>query len=188
VLYAYFEKHLYDVTFEYEDGQDTPIYKVKKYAYGDRILDPGLVPYKKDDLSDAERYSFKGFIEAKNAGSENPDIIDFNTLTCKGTSHYKSFFKKESVYDSVSNLDWFEFSPVNNPKGYSISINPKYIINAEECLIRGKITLPSYYKGEPVVGIRHAGTDENPDPNGFKNNTNITHIYWKEQENEPLSL
>lgn len=191
VLEAYFEPHQYSITFEYENGDNVEQHIVLR-TYNQLIGSPDIVPYKKLDTSDVERYGFVGFALEKYAADANPLLADFTTEKCTGVdAKYRAIFKKESVWDAVSNLSWFDFSPYEN-RGWIVRVNSNYINpKTGECSVQGKITLPAYYEGQPVLAIASSSASNQLDnPNGFAYNNKITHVYWYEDEskNEFLSL
>ena len=67
---------------------------------------------------------------------------------------------------------------------YNIQGNGYKIDIKENIALSGKVTLPTYYKGLPIVKLGKSFTKRFS--NGRANN--ITHIFWKRKENEPCML
>ena len=107
--------------------------------------------------------------------------------------NFYAVFKKQSVYDEVTDLSYFTFTPIayreensipaaDRDDSYNITNGYKIDIAAGKKLF-GKITLPSYYNNLPVtvLGATFGRT-------GTGDSANITHIFWKQTENEPCTL
>ena len=136
--------------------------------YGSMLKDPGLVPsYSDNNLADDEKYKFLGYTQ-----NEKQLIVDsvasakvINLETMMSVQNYKFYatFMKSSVYEDPLGEQYFSFeesAAIALSKGYYIS--PKAGVS-----LSGKITLPTTYNGQPIVGIR-----------GFNRQTNVTHVYW----------
>lgn len=186
ILYAYFEPHKYQMNFYYQDG--TLIEGPVEYEYNQLIKTPNLIPAIEDDLGDFERYGFKGYTSS----SSSSEIINFEKEYCIGIDkNYYAYFVEENVYENPSDLNIFSFTSIkiNDIEGWSVQINDKYIEN-KIGTISGKITIPSYYNNKPVIEIAGANYSYSTliEGNGFIFNKNLTHIFWYETSEHPLSL
>ena len=164
VFYAIFTIHKYHIEFYAGPNkileQDIP--------YGDMLSDPGLVPsYTDSSLADDEKYRFLGYTQNENqliVTSENAaKTVNLNTMMSVQDYKFYATFIKESVYSSPLDNSYFTFAQEDHGSidgGY-------YIYPAEGVQFSGKITLPSTYNNQPIVGI-----------GGFYNQPNVTHIYW----------
>ena len=148
VFYAIYKKHSYTISFYNHDGKE--LLKQISVEYNTALSDPGLIPYRDDSLLDLEqRYVFKGYsidptmteIENKN---EIKDVVkDLTTMISDRNWNFYACYMKESVYDSPTDLKYFNFNYVNftinriDYSGVEINLKPEY--KAE---LAGKITIP----------------------------------------------
>jgi hypothetical protein len=148
-----YEIYFYDADEKLMDGYPIEV------QYGLPIPEPELIPYKDDSKLPLEkRYGFKGYT-LKNSTA----IIDLTSVKTAQNYHLYSYFEEESVYDSVTNLAYFEIGPGYD---YEDTDNPGYnTLGANSCTLRvktgvklsGKVTLPSYYEGKPITYIYNGG-------------------------------
>ena len=136
-------------------------YSVSNYLYRDS-----------SDLDTYERWAFQGW-SYTNYGDTNPiapNYIDTSYLTVTGNLTAYAHFIKEDVRKVATKQEYFSFTDceVNGVSGYSISLNDNY-----KTIIAGKVTLPSNYNSKPILKIADSG---------FKNNFDITHIFFLEAE------
>lgn len=181
----------YHITFY--DGDDN-ILTDYDIDYGSFITNdkmPSAIPYKDDsELALTQTYRFKGYTTTKNSSS----IVDVQQIQISKDWNFYPVFRQQSVYEEATSSEYFNFVLTDyvdtsyNPEvgdskynlnGWSISIKPNI-------QLKGKITLPSYYQGKPVIIInnnfgRYNGTD-------ISTGKDITHIFWRETSQEPCSL
>lgn len=190
----------YNVIF-YTDENGSEVLETKQIEYNNNIIKPAEIPYKDDSaLSLTQTYKFKGFTSVKGSSQ----ITDVTQITVQRDWEFYPVFKQQSVYEETTDLSCFTFidgvkyidadnvpSSVANSSynwndssgGYAISIKPGVIL-------KGKVTLPSYYNGKPIIEIASGsfGTTNNIGYYRDSNTRNITHIFWKESQNEPCRL
>ena len=163
-FYAIFTIHSYHI--EYFVG--TKRIHEEYIPYGDMLKDPGLVPsYTDDSLADEEKYRFLGYSQNENQLVVNSETaaktVKLDTLMSVQDYKFYATFIKESVFASPLDDSYFIFTP----EDHSDISGGYYIYPAEGVKFSGKITLPSTYNGQPIVGI-----------GGFYTQTDVTHIYW----------
>lgn len=181
IFYAVYEVHKYTITFY---NWDETVIDIKLVPYGDRIEVPSTIPYKNDSqLSLTQRYAFKGY----STDLSSSDLVDFNEIRSIRDYKFYAHFSQESVYTSPIGNEYLSFlsGSYQDPetgeptRGYIISIKSGYSVS-------GKVTLPTYYNNEPVIGIgsgRSLSTDNGG--NGFDWNENLTHIFWYVEDKKP---
>ena len=186
----------YHIIF-YANEEGTEVLSESNIEYNNNIFAPTDIPYKDDNgLALTETYRFKGFTNIKGSST----VVDLDEIQAIRDWEFFPVFRVQSVYDEVSNLDWFNFVPYDykdnvlpsdlvdssyDANGYAVSL--KSGLN-----ISGKITLPSYYgegtNRKPVVCISSTIATGNENVGWPKSGENITHIFWKQSAQEPCKL
>ena len=192
-FYAVFERHTFKIQFlkgsvniGFENATD-PI----GVKFGDFIptpkVDPGL---DESGLADDRRYKFLGWTQDRSntivSTPSKAKIVDVSSIQASDDLIFYAVFCEESVYDSVTDLKYFTFTPTSYTNVFTGDriggANNAYAIGLKlyneetqpdgyaPTALTGKITLPSYYEGYPVIAIA---------PSGFANNTNITHVFFE---------
>lgn len=123
------------------------------------------------DLNEYSRYNFLGWSTnyyENGLVSDNNKIeyVDLENLTITNNINLYACYKIEDVRGNATSEKYFDFMKVSD--GYGISIKDNY-----RNILTGKITLPSYYNGEPITIIGNASGNY-----GFQNTTNITHVFF----------
>ena len=200
VFYAVFTLHEYEMSFYV--GQD--LVKTIFVPFGSVLSDPELLPsYTDINLGLTEVYKHLGWTQNEKTKiverASQANLVDFSKMLSVQDYRFYAVFKKQSVYEETTDLKYFQFgganeeitsynedtygipsnvrnSAYNIARGYKIDIKPGVKLS-------GKITLPSYYKGLPVIAMGGSFTKVNN-----TENEDITHIFWKGSETEPCSL
>ena len=199
-LYAVFTQTLYSINFYNPDGS---LITTRYTTYGRPIPDPQISPsYEVANMELTEVYSFKGWTrEQANAlptakSRINSILVNLSRtiVTEDGIKLYAVYFK-QSVYDEPSNLDLFDFTDITLrensfgiPEAYqqSTPYTGVEVRLKSTASISGKITLPAYYNGKPVVSI---GTNafriqNDEDAERIK----MTHLFWYTEGNQEPQL
>ena len=210
LLYAVFENHPYDVYFHNPDGT---VLAITHSTYGTKAKLPDIMPsIDEGGLPLTQTYKFKGYshgvaVDPDSINDDNRDYMlreylsNVADFTITKDQHFYAVYVKESVYNEVTNLNYFNFEATsyleantNIPQefrntSYNVPDNGGWIITIKQGVaLSGKITLPSYYQGKPVIQI-----GDNSHSSGFgsyydRTNRGITHIFWKSSEEEPCKL
>ena len=116
-LYAYFTRHMYVASFYDADG--TTLLTQTFSGYGDKIVDPGILPSydsKATELELTKTFKFKGYsrqvvdpLTARERDITN-NLVDVATLNTTGDSTFYALYFKQSVYDEPSDLNLFDFT------------------------------------------------------------------------------
>jgi len=201
-LYAVFTQTLYTIHYINPDGVEIT---TRKTTYGKPIPDPQELPvYDPGNLGLTEIYSFKGYTRNqadalptnKNRLSSILLKLDATSVTEEDIRIY-AVYMKQSVYDESTDVNCFDFTPTSYVEGVSEVVIPEaywnsaynvsngYTINIKNGYkLTGKITLPSYYNGLPIITL--GSTFNNSNSRG--DSKEITHIFWKSSEAEPCKL
>lgn len=194
--YAIFNIHSYINTFYNYDGQT--IVEVKEIPYGEPITTPVEMPYRpweSDTIEDLYKaYDFLGYSTSKNGSKVNVEA-----LISEGDRDFYAIFTTRADIRTVVHEDWFDYEKrtitldsswmdnsqnpwISNPSDRvpqpAINSATGYFVKPKTSkILQGKITLPSTYKNEKVIGISS---------NFMNNNTQkITHIFC-EKENSSI--
>ena len=206
VFYAVFTLHKYRMSFYV--GQE--LVKTMDIPFGSVLSDPQLLPsYTDAALGLTEVYKHLGWTQNERIKIvervNQANLVDFTKMLSVQDYNFYAVFKKQSVYDEVTNLDYFSFTPYNYIEtdlfafgDNQYDIKEAYPLYAgwdigikEGVSLKGKITLPTYYQGKPVLKINATfGSTTNTGAYGFNKGLGkeITHIFWKESANEPYML
>ena len=168
-FYAIFSIHEYAITF-HDPGHTDPY--IKYIAYGQVITGPDkskFIPYKSDaELADTLTYKFAGW-SLVDGGS----MVDLSTYRSTKNRDFYAVFDEASVYDNVMDESLLHFDRTTYTgyygktlDGYSIKIDDD--VNKDS--IVGKITIPSYHEGLPVVDIAASG---------FAELHYVTHVFFE---------
>ena len=166
----------YDNSLEFSEALPyNSQYTVNNYAYRDS-----------SDLAEDERWAFQGWTTTNYNGTSvtNPEFINPENMVVKGPFNAYAFYKKEKCREVTSKLEYFNFSPSytthissesgsKNFTGYQISLKDQY-----KYALKGKITLPVSYNGQPIVSIG------NFSPGASGEDINITHIFFNTTKEE----
>ena len=200
-FYAVYAVHKYIMTFL--NGDDSVLTTVGVEADSYVPIMYNIVPYKNDSLlASNQTYHFTG-----NWKLENGRLLTENSIKSNRNYTFYPEFIEQSVYDSVTGDENFEqyfifttqpaymetggnigeasiiWEGVRDAK-YNIPSGGYKIDIKENVALFGKVTLPTYYKGLPIIKLGNSFTRKFS--NGRANN--ITHIFWKRNENEPCML
>ena len=187
-FYAVFTRHEFSITFlsGTEEGNYQTV-EVKKIPFGDPLVAPDVLPsIDESGLDEEMRYKFLGYTQNKNnviASSEaKADLRKIENMLATQDFTFYAVFVEESVYNSATNNKYFDFvnsavvdefdETYTETVGYSISVKPGVKLS-------GKITLPSYYEGLPVITTGQEG---------FVDQTGITHIFFYKEKNKEIKF
>ena len=169
-LYAQFDWHQYEATFFNGTVQ---LAETSKAIYGSTFEAPTTIPTRpveESQLDLTSRIAFYGWSLKRqnnpiyNSVKEAEDeIIEVSTVKATEDKKFYAVFIKESVYDTISKLDYFTFAYLNATDSYEIGLNTDYYLS-------GKITLPTHYNNKPVSQVAVRGF--------FQDKHSITHIFW----------
>lgn len=176
-LYAVFTPQVFTMTFRYAD--ETEIAKVQT-EYGQPINLPSTVPYQDEsELPFDEKYAFLGYAYQKNATRP----LDLSKIIASKDTIFYAIFETANVHSNPIASDYYITSEITtddfagvSKKGLSLTLNPKYSLT-------GKVTLPSYVNGVPVLQFGEQLLMVNTGEH-----RNITHIFWDTSEGEPQVL
>ena len=170
-------------------------YQINFYNYDNSLVFSESLPYNSqytvnnyayrssDDLPLEERWAFQGWTTTNYNGTSvsNPEYINPMNMVVKGPFNAYAFYKKEKCREVISKLEYFNFvsttvdvsSKSGNRRfsGYKIELNDSYRYD-----LKGKITLPMTYNGQPIVSIGNFA------PGQSGEDFNITHIFFKDNE------
>lgn len=120
------------------------------------------------DLPLDQTYSFKGWgLHANSA------IVINNEVTLQDDVTLFAIFEQKDVHKNI-HPEWFTYS--NSPEGSPENgLNPIILRPRDDVILSGKVTIPTYFEGHPVVGISGFSKGEDSDP--------ITHIFFENAMN-----
>lgn len=185
----------YNIIFYADENGNTVLEDTEPIAYNTYITEPSKVPYKDDSsLPLTQTYKFKGFTSIKGSSQ----IIDVTTILVQRDWEFYPVFRQQSVYEETTDLKYFDFftaSYYDSNYVPSSAVNTAYDITEENgggynigiksgVELRGKITLPSYYNGKPIISTNNTFGCYR----GAQGGKNITHIFWKQTAQEPCML
>lgn len=187
-FWAVYTLHAYTITFKNDNdtslstNPEEPEYTIKVFA-GDYLTVPDIIPWKDDSkLGKEQTYKFKGWLQ-KASTSANEQVIDLTTIKAtKDLTFYAYYGLQESVYDVIYE-DYFvkrgtaSYSEADRPWG-DTNFNKEGIILGLSRNVKGKVTIPTTFKGETVVALDSSfgGYDRN-NPNGLGGD--ITYIFFQ---------
>lgn len=163
-FYAIYIKHKYKMSFYNDD--DSLIDEIE-VTYNEKLYPPTIIPHKDESALPLEStYKHVGY--STNKGGRKVDLESMRSI-----KDYKFYavYEIANVYDAPFDEKFFDFTSgtYREQNGYYISIKSEYSLS-------GKITLPTRYNNQPIIGIY--GDTNSSLVNGFRNNNNITHIFW----------
>lgn len=180
-FYIIYKRHPYKFTFLNDDTNHTQLtwiengeeVSVKEILYQDPISAPLMVPIssKENELAATQTYQFLGY--SKTAGG---DVIDLSTISAAQDMSFYAIYSKtpSSVYDNFTYIDnaedYFSFDTEGFDDGNAdYRIDSGYKLTLKDGVsLKGKVTLPSQYKGLPVISL-----------GGFKNQLGLTHVFMQ---------
>lgn len=195
-FYAVFTLHEYEMSFYV--GQD--LVKTMFIPFGSVLSDPQILPsYTDANLGLTEVYKHLGWTQNEKIKiverASQANLVDFSKMLSVQDYRFYAVFKKQSVRDEVTDLKYFDFEEVSYDedvyfneldaiKDTSYNVSRGYKINIKNGIkLSGKITLPSYYNGLPVIAMGGSFVK-----NSTVDNEDITHIFWRSTESEPCML
>ena len=169
-FYAIFTIHEWTMTFK-SDSKTT--FDTIPVVHGQPLIAPGAVPsLNEKDLGATERYRFLGWSQSPNnlivTDEKSASIVDVTTIIASANLEFYAVFIKESVYDAISNEDWFKYDVIywtdlmSETTHEGLKVTP-----SNDITLSGKITLPTEHNGKPVIAC-----------GGFKGHQ-VTHLFWK---------
>jgi hypothetical protein len=180
-FYAVFTRHEFQITF-LAGTEDTGYRTIETMGipFGDPLRVPEALPaIDESGLALDMRYKFLGYTQNKNnviaASANKADIRNVPNMLATQDYVFYAVFVEDSVYNSVTDLKYFDivfstYDDLYDPSynfseagtAYSIVVKPGVKVS-------GKITLPTYYNGLPVIKV---------DRDGFSNQEGVTHIFF----------
>ena len=141
--------------------------------YGGSVPVPKVIPYKDDSsLALEETYALLGW-----SATQGGDIANLSNKRVISNLSYYPVFEVKDVHNNVLSESYLDGEIYND--GYVIKIKNEY-------KVRGKITLPATFRGQPVYGIKGAGDvsyssyDINIGiPNGLAGNKELKMVFWE---------
>lgn len=170
VFIPIFEATTRQYTVTIYDWDESEIYKADLdygTAYKDIAEIPSFIYRDPSKLDTYNRYAFRGYISASDFNNKNPNptIIDLSSMNVTGNFIAYAYYEIEDATKVASDMSYFTIDNRGPGKVLTIHIANDKIRNE----IKGKITLPSMYEGEPILCI-----------GDFKDTLGITHIYFLE--------
>lgn len=179
LLYAVFENHPYDIFFHNPDGE---VLACTHATYGQKAVLPDIVPsIDESGLPLTQTYKFKGYshntpVDPDAITDDNKDymlreyLVDVANFTITKDQHFYAIYVKQSVYDEVADLNSFVFTSSDYRETSGDSTIPSTLVSATDLnpgnavtglqiniktgmRLSGKITLPAYVNGVPVVSL-----------------------------------
>lgn len=212
-LYAIFQEHPYTVSFKNPDGS---IYATTTSTYGQSVKDPDIIPSIDNTISGLDlyqTYKFKGYSKEPisiNANDRqiNQALINLNNTYVTHNMDLWAVYRKQSVYDEPTNLDYFDLTePYNGTRGYIDSdfhsaeglsqyADAQYNIVGNIIKLKpgitlsGKVTLPTHAPdGTPIICLGNSFRFRDESTSEENEATiNITHIFWYTGQNETNEL
>ena len=189
-FYAIFTKHKFTINFMAgTKDSDFKLIETKMIEYDEKLVTPSVLPsIDESKLDDEMRYKFLGYTQnkhsviAKNAASA--DIKNIEVMRAVQDYTFYAVFTQESVYASPTPEKYFTFlqnasysDAVDSP---TYSIDEGYEVKvADGVTLSGKITIPTWYKGKPVIGLYR---------NALVNQTEVTHVYFYKEKDKDIKL
>ena len=178
VFYAVFTIHEWRVNF-WAGPNKNQLTSVDSYSivHGYDLYETNKIPsIPEDSLGDTERYRFLGWSQSDTNlivdNAANAKLANISTMVASEDVDFYAVFTKESVYDSATDLKYFDIQQTTYIDQYSQEVLTGYVLSPIVTL-SGKITIPTEYentsKGWAKGPILQVG--------GFKGSS-ITHVYW----------
>ena len=164
------EDRYYTISF-YGVDSTTP-FETKSCKYGStwQQIQPSSIPYKEPPAGLYEVWDFKGYALIAGSSSAVP-----SNYTVTNNQSFYAIFELASDVRNIVHEEWFDFADytyeydntypdyaptplVGKVIGYSIK--PKFAL-------RGKVTIPSFYNGKPVISLK----------NDFGTDSDLTHVF-----------
>lgn len=181
-FYAIFESTKYAVHFmNYFKNGTTELITTEYVTAGEHLYEPNVLPATDEsDLDDEKRYKLLGWVSdtkycyPKDEAEGLKHIVNLSNILSENMDRtYYACYIEESVSDSVTNPDYFEFTSTK----YTDPVDPNYTIEGYSAQprsgvkLQGKITIPGTYNGAPVIEFR-----------GLNSTPGLTHIYFENPE------
>lgn len=187
-FWAVYTLHAYTITFKNDDGSslstnpEVPEFTMSVYA-GDYLTAPNIIPWKDDSkLGKEQTYKFKGWLQ-KQSSSGNEQVLDLTTIKAsKDLTFYAYYGLQESVYNVIYEDYFVKRGPLeyreSNPNWGNAEFNKDGIILGLARPVKGKVTIPTKFKGETVVALdkTFGGYDRN-NPDGLGGD--ITYVFFQ---------
>lgn len=189
--YAIYTVHPYIMSFYNWDGKE--LIETIEIPYGSYITVPKVIPYRDaSDLELYEAYDFSGY--SLSPGGEATAVEKM--LSISDRSFY-AVFKKVSDIRKIIHPEYFEATDFlyrdsyTDYDGYFANRQdrvPQPEISFQGCLLhikkdlvlKGKITIPTKFNGQYVVGISFNNNNRNP------TDQKITHVFLQDQKESKL--
>ena len=212
VFYAIFTLHEYQMSFYVGDE----LILTKNVPFGSILSDPNyMASFVDENLELTQVYKHLGWTQnekIKIVERENQaNLVDFSKMLSVQDYRFYAVFKKQSVYDEPTNLEYFTFTNATYSESLSslssviptnASLNgvldEKYnvtngvIINiAPYVHLTGKISLPTYSPdGKPVIalGRTFSMVRQSTWPMNTVGGKDISHIFWYKTEGKDSML
>ena len=165
-LYAVFEIHKWVITFKDDTGLISYPDATMLVPAGTIIGMPAYVPTKQDDsLAIDETYVFEGWTQSPGSTT----ILNMDQQRANKDQTFYAYYGDSpvSVYENIVDDKYLIFNALPDGSGYSIQANPAFSLS-------GKVTLPLYHNGQPIVEIATQGFAKD-----YTKTNNITHIFWE---------
>lgn len=181
--YAIFEIHSYELNFYNDSG--TLIETVVEVPYGQMAKTPDTIPYKDDSqLSLYETYNFKGY-----SSSVGGELIDVSTILVTSDEDFYAVFEKVDDVRTIIHPEYFEPTDVWTYSESGFNIGSSYsttgVSLTPKVTLKGKITIPRTFDGQPVIGIGGFGNSSGESAHA------ITHVFMETAEDDtkaPLTV
>lgn len=178
-FYAIFESTKYAVHFmNYFKNGTTELITTEYVTAGEHLYEPSVLPATDEsDLDDEKRYKLLGWVSdtkycyPKDETEGLKHIVNLSNILSENMDRtYYACYIEESVFDSVTNPDYFEFRDTTYTDTYDSSYTIRgYIAQPRSGVkLQGKITVPGTYNGAPVIGFI-----------GLNGVPGLTHIYFE---------
>ena len=193
VFYAVFTIHEWNIRF-FNGDSPSSVSEIASYKvpHGSLLRDPNLLPSRNEsDLADTEKYIFAGWSQNINgmvaSSKSSAKVTQLNTILASQDMNWYPVYYKGSVYSSVLDDKFLTFTRgagvdyINNTQvsGYVVEFN-RYNASSnpdgyDPSVLHGKITLPSYHDGLPVVKVGSSA---------FQGCNFVTHVFF--ENNNPM--
>ena len=193
--YVIFTRHQFKI--EFKTGTEASGFtevQTDYVPYGDRLTAPSKVPsIDESSLSDNERYKFLGWTQDKKAviaANKNvAKLVNVPYVFSTSDMVFYACYVKESVYDSVTDLKYFQWSSASvqtdpyDPNSQTVSgysLQPGLDPQGYPYKLSGKITIPLEIDGLPVVRVMGLNNE------GF--GPDVTHVYFQQDVTSRLAI
>ena len=202
IFYAVYGVHKYIMTFLNGDNETVAgELRIEADAF---VPIPSCVPSKDESsLPFDQTYRFTG-----QWSLENGRVLTENAIKSNRNYTFYSEFRQQSVYDGVTDLNYFDFSKIvtyrENPDMPSFSTIPEGLVpisalRSEEITgvqieikdnisLSGKITLPTHApSGQPIISIGKSFSSRTT-AGTWSGGKDITHIFWHSENGQTPQL